>query len=90
MPQSDLSEFTRPDLTLRASDVDVLDVVEQPWKRGNYEQDEVYLVQQHKAGRYCGAPMQATRTTDDYCPCDECGVTHLFIPLAFGPVQEDL
>jgi hypothetical protein len=78
----------RPDLTLRASELDVLDVVEQPWKRGRYEQDEVYLVQPHRAGRYCGAPMQAVQTTDDYDP--EYGPSYLFIPLEFGPTQEDV
>jgi hypothetical protein len=79
-------DLTRPDLTLRADQVDVLDVVYEPYRYGAYSEDQVYLVQPHRDGRYCGAPVQAVQTTDDYDP--EHGPTYLFVPLAFGPVRE--
>lgn len=82
----DASDLTRPDLTLRADELDILDVVYEPYRYGAYSEDQVYLVQPHRDGCYCGAPMQAVQTTDDYDP--EQGPTYLFIPLSFGPIQE--
>jgi len=81
-------DLTRPDLTLRADELDVLDVVYEPYRYGEYVDDVVYLVQPHRDGRYCGAAMQAVRITDDYDPYE--GATYLFLPLQFGPVREDV
>jgi hypothetical protein len=81
-----LSELRRTDLTLSERQVEVQDVIDDAC---GFERDRIVLLQPVKDRFYAGAPMQAVMEVDDYCPCDACGASYVYVPLAFGPVQED-
>jgi hypothetical protein len=85
MRPSDLTRaLRRDDLTIHGSyNVDELDCVQDFDER--FYQERVLLLHSDSSG-----DIQALEVVDDYCPCDECGVSYVYVPLAFGPVQEDL
>lgn len=72
----------RDDLTLRRSQVDVLSLVEQGRER--YHDADVVLVERTDVAEL--VVEQAIEELDDYTT--DLGPVYLYVPLAFGPVQE--
>jgi hypothetical protein len=75
------NELRRDDLSVLESDnVEVLEVLDSPWRRGEYDTTDVVLV---SVGG--GAPFVALEETDDIDW--DGGAVHRYVPLMAGPVQ---
>jgi hypothetical protein len=87
-PRDITDALRRDDLApLHACDIDVLDTVDEPWRRGEYETEEVALVCD-LSDLDAARPYQALVVCDDYDP--EEGASWVYVPLSMGPVRAAL